>query len=172
MFYTKHDSPIGLLLLAADGVGLTGIYFSDAHRHFKGIDGWECADDHPHLINTVGQLDEYFAGKRRDFDLPLHMIGTTFQRAVWNGLLSIPFGQTASYAEQAMRIGHPRAVRAVGAANGRNPISIVVPCHRVVGTSGQLTGYAGGLEQKRFLLALENKYAAAQSQFDFTQPAR
>ena len=111
---------------------------------------------HPLLQQAVQQLDAYFAGLLRNFELPLDTVGTEFQHRVWRGLLAIPFGRTSSYAELAHQIGNPKAVRAVGAANGRNPIAIVVPCHRVIGAAGALVGYAGGLERKRFLLALES----------------
>ena len=115
---------------------------------------WEEAD-HPLLDPLATQLDEYFAGARRDFDLPLAPEGTDFQRTVWHALARIPYGDTTSYAQLADTIGHPSAVRAVGAANGRNPIPIVQPCHRVIGADGALTGFGGGLPTKRFLLELE-----------------
>src|SRR5690606_38877516 len=108
-----------------------------------------------HLADTARQLDEYFAGKRTAFDVPLDLTGTPFQRAVWRELNAIPFGKSVSYAAHAQRLGNPKALRAVGAAIGKNPVSIIVPCHRVIGSSGAVTGYAGGLERKRFLLALE-----------------
>ena len=116
----------------------------------------EGADErHPVLIETERQLEEYFAGRRTAFDVRLDVAGTSFQRKVWNALLTIPFGQTRSYGQIAKQIGNPRAVRAVGAANGRNPVSIVAPCHRVIGSTGELTGFAGGLDVKAYLLALE-----------------
>jgi methylated-DNA-[protein]-cysteine S-methyltransferase len=111
---------------------------------------------HPMLVEAERQLAEYFDGRRKEFTLPLDVSGTAFQRAVWNALSTIPFGETRSYADIAAQIGNPKAVRAVGAANGRNPVSIVVPCHRVVGSSGSLTGFAGGLEIKARLLAFES----------------
>lgn len=153
-YYLEHDSPLGLLLLAASEQGLSGIYFSE-HKHFKGKDGWQPAGDLPHLRQTVQQLDAYFTGERKVFDLPLDLQGTEFQRTVWQELMHIPFGRTTSYAQHARRIGKPKALRAVGAAIGRNPVSIVVPCHRVIGSTGAPTGYAGGLERKLQLLALE-----------------
>jgi methylated-DNA-[protein]-cysteine S-methyltransferase len=153
-YYLRHQSPLGELLLAATERGLSGIYF-DQHRHFKGMDGWRAAEDHPLLQQTALQLDQYFAGRRTRFDMPLDLEGTEFQLLVWRELLTIPYGQTIRYAEHAQRIGKPAAMRAVGAAIGRNPVSIVIPCHRVVGASGALTGYAGGLERKSALLALE-----------------
>jgi len=155
MFYTSYDSPVGKLLLAATDRGLAGVYFEN-HRHFKGSAGWQLDDGHAVLLKVKQQLQEYFAGRRREFDLPLDMSsGTPFQQAVWQALLEIPFGTTASYGELARQIGKPSAVRAVGAANGRNPVSIIVPCHRVIAGSGALTGYAGGLPNKQILLALE-----------------
>lgn len=157
--YIEHDSPLGFLLIAASARGLRGIYF-EQHRHFAGKQDWQHDADHALLHAAAHQLDEYFARKRTRFDLPLDLVGTEFQRAVWRELTKIPFGQTTSYAQQAQRIGNPKALRAVGAANGRNPLSIVVPCHRVIGTNGSATGYAGGLERKRYLLALEQSFSA------------
>jgi methylated-DNA-[protein]-cysteine S-methyltransferase len=155
MLYTEYQSPIGKLLLAASERGLAGVYFEE-HRHFKGMDGWQRDDVHSVLQQTRLQLAAYFAGERREFDVPLDMTGgTAFQQAVWQALRTLPFGATASYAQIAKYIGKPGAVRAVGAANGRNPISIIVPCHRVIASSGALTGYAGGLDNKKLLLALE-----------------
>lgn len=155
MYYTNYDSPVGKLLLAASDKGLAGIYF-EQHRHFKGSAGWQQDDGHVVLLQVRQQLQEYFAGQRRQFDLPLDLsAGTPFQQSVWQALLDIPFGATASYGELAKRIGKPSAVRAVGAANGRNPVSIIVPCHRVIAGSGALTGYAGGLANKQALLEME-----------------
>jgi methylated-DNA-[protein]-cysteine S-methyltransferase len=151
----EHDSPLGTLLLAASERGLCGVYF-EQHKHFKGGTAWQNDPAHPLLRLATRQLDEYFARRRTRFELPLDLIGTPFQRSVWQALAAIPFGRTASYAQQAARIGNPAAVRAVAAANGRNPVSIVVPCHRVIGSDGAPTGYAGGLERKRFLLSLES----------------
>ncbi len=153
-----HDSPIGPLLLVgeADGAGgarLTGIYMEE-HRHGPAVDpAWDTSNT---AFDAVArQIDEYFAGARTTFDLPLAPRGTAFQRGVWDELRRIPAGTTITYGELAARAGHPGAARAVGAAVGRNPISIVVPCHRVVGADGTLTGYAGGVARKAFLLALE-----------------
>jgi methylated-DNA-[protein]-cysteine S-methyltransferase len=114
---------------------------------------------HAVLDTTMAQLDEYFAGRRREFDLPLDPVGTEFQRSAWNVLRTIPYGATMSYGEQAAALGDAKKARAVGSANGRNPLSIVVPCHRVIGTSGKLTGFAGGIEAKRYLLELERRNA-------------
>ncbi|MGS0743590.1 methylated-DNA--[protein]-cysteine S-methyltransferase [Glaciimonas sp. GG7] len=154
IYYITHDSPVGTLLIAATDAGVSGVYFEN-HRHFKGKDGWIAAPEHPHVKRACQQLDDYFAGSRQQFDLPLDLRGTAFQRAVWEALIAIPFGQSTTYGDHAAGIGKARAVRAVGTAIGRNPVSIIVPCHRVLGASGALTGYAGGLECKAFLLRHE-----------------
>lgn len=143
------DSPLGRLRLVSDGAALLAIEF-----HARGPAG-DAGAAPPLLRRAARQLGAYFAGRRRAFDLPLAPQGTPFQRAVWAALLEVPYGATASYGEIARRLGRPRAVRAVGAANGANPLPIVVPCHRIVGASGALTGYAGGLALKRRLLELE-----------------
>ena len=143
--YTYLRSPLGDLLLFGDEQALRGVYM-DA----KAPPGWRSSDE---AFAAAGeQLDQYFAGERRDFDLPLDLRGTPFQRRVWQALLTIPYGETRSYGELAAQIGRPDRPRAVGAANGRNPVSIVVPCHRVIGSDGGLTGYGGGLARKRWLL--------------------
>jgi methylated-DNA-[protein]-cysteine S-methyltransferase len=155
IFYCEYASPLGVLQLVASEHGMRGIYF-DEHRHFKGKGGdWRHEPAHACLTQTARQLQEYFAGTRMEFDVPLDLQGTPFQQSVWKELQAIPYGSTISYAQQAQRLGKPLATRAVGAANGRNPVSIIVPCHRVVGAGGAVTGYAGGLERKRALLALE-----------------
>lgn len=153
--YTYVDSPIGRLLLHSDGVALTGLYMDVPGHPPRGMERWvEDASAGP-LPETARQLGEYFAGGRRDFDLPLRLHGTEFQFRVWSMLKEIPYGATWSYGELAKRIDNPNASRAVGLANGRNPISILVPCHRVIGADGSLTGYGGGLERKQWLLAHE-----------------
>jgi methylated-DNA-[protein]-cysteine S-methyltransferase len=153
--YTYIDSPIGRLLLCSDGDALTGLDMDVPGRARRDLSDWvEDASLGP-LRAAARQLNEYFAGTRRDFDLPLRLQGTKFQQRVWQALTEIPYGVTVSYGEQAKRIGNSNASRAVGLANGRNPISIVVPCHRVIGANGSLTGYGGGLERKRWLLAHE-----------------
>lgn len=156
--YIEHPSPVGTLLIAATDKGLSGIYFEE-HKHFKGKDGWQKQEEQSpagkFLIQTARQLDEYFAGKRTEFDVPLDLSGTEFQLGVWDELNHIPFGTSVTYAQHAQKLGNPKALRAVGSAIGKNPVSIIVPCHRVIGSSGEVTGYAGGLERKRFLLALE-----------------
>lgn len=154
--YTELDSPVGKLLLAATDQGLCGIYF-EQHRHFKGKDGWVRDPAHTIVRQAARQLQEFFAGNRTDFDLPLDLQGTPFQQEVWQQLLRIPYGATVSYGDHAKAVGRPKAARAVGAAIGRNPVSIIVPCHRVVGSNGSLTDYAGGLERKRSLLELESR---------------
>ena len=155
------DSPVGRLTLVASDSGLCAILWEneDPARVRLNIVGED--DNHPVLRKVERQLREYFAGKRKVFDLKLDPIGTEFQKKVWQALLTIPFGETRSYADIARQIGSPKAVRAVGAANGRNPISIVAPCHRVIGTNGTLTGFAGGLKVKAHLLRLEGAMAEA-----------
>ena len=151
------DTPIGRLTLLADDGGLTHVLFAEQSPVDHGVDDADIVDG-PHdpvLEAAAVQLDEYFAGSRTAFDLPLHLDGTDFQRQAWQALADIPYGETISYAGQADAIGRPGAFRAVGAANGRNPVPIVLPCHRVVGTDGSLTGFGGGLDVKRRLLALE-----------------
>lgn len=150
--YTTLDSPIGELLLVGDGKALHGLYMQDGRR--KRIQpGWERADEP--FAAVAAQLAEYFAGERREFDVPLVLDGPPFQRQAWQALREIPYGETVSYGEQARRIGQPDAARAVGAANGQNPIAVIVPCHRVIGADGSLTGFGGGLERKRLLLDFE-----------------
>ena len=154
--YSDIASPLGQLTVAATEQGLCGLYF-EAHRHFKGKDGWRRDSAHPVVRAAVRQLEEYFAGTRDGFDLPLDLRGTTFQQEVWQQLLRIPYGATVSYGDHAKAVGRPKAARAVGAAIGRNPVSIIVPCHRVIGGNGSLTDYAGGLERKAALLELESR---------------
>lgn len=160
--YKVMESPVGPLTLVASATGLVAILWEndDPRRVPLGIAGEDAS--HPVLVETERQLREYFAGTRSCFSLPLEFAGTAFQQKVWRALLAIPFGETRSYAQIASEIGSPSAVRAVGAANGRNPISIVAPCHRVVGSNGKLTGFAGGLEAKARLLALESRGSGAQ----------
>lgn len=152
---TLWHSPLGLMRLAACDNALWGLWF-EGQRHQPDPAGWTTDDQHPVLRQAVYELQEYFAGKRQRFDLPLHPgQGTPFQQSVWQMLSKIPAGASMSYSELAARIGRASAVRAVGTAVGRNPLSIVVPCHRVLGADGSLTGYAGGLERKVALLRLE-----------------
>jgi methylated-DNA-[protein]-cysteine S-methyltransferase len=152
--YDTIDSPIGPLLITASDGALTRLYMAP----FDVDPAWE--HDPAALEEPARQLAEYFAGERREFELDLRPAGTAFQRAVWDLLLEIPFGETTTYGALAATLGDPRKVRAVGLANGRNPISIVVPCHRVIGADGSLVGYGGGLERKRTLLAHEAEVAA------------
>ena len=155
--YTYMESPVGQLLLAGDDDGLQRVGF------VKQAETLPDAQPGSLLRNAVEQLKAYFAGDLRKFDLPLRMQGTPFQLAVWRALQDIPYGETISYGEMARRLGNPKGSRAVGLANGSNPIAIVVPCHRVIGSSGKLTGYGGGLNNKETLLALERRHAAAQA---------
>ncbi|GAA1174556.1 methylated-DNA--[protein]-cysteine S-methyltransferase [Ornithinimicrobium humiphilum] len=156
------DSPVGPLTLVTDGTALVGLYFAE-HRHAPGDVGRavDRQDAPAVLVETAQQLEEYFAGTRTDFDLPVAATGTDFQHRVWARLREIPYGQTRSYGQLAAELGSPGASRAVGLANGRNPVSIVVPCHRVVGSTGAITGYGGGVERKQQLLDLERRTAGA-----------
>jgi methylated-DNA-[protein]-cysteine S-methyltransferase len=150
------DSPVGKLKLVASDKGLVAILWKNDKPHRVRLSELVADDKHPILLQTERQLSEYFAGKRRSFSLALDIRGTSFQKNVWEALLAIPFGETRSYGQLAKQLGNPNATRAVGAANGRNPISIIVPCHRVIGSSGKLTGFAGGLDVKAHLLNLED----------------
>ena len=155
---TTIDSPVGVLTLRGEDGVLTGLYMDDQRHAPVGSDGWVRDDDA--FADVLGQLDAYFSGRRTDFDVPLRMHGTEFQRRVWDGLTRIPYGETWSYAQLAGKVGNPRACRAVGLANGRNPVAIIVPCHRVIGANGTLTGYGGGLDRKRWLLEHEARHRA------------
>jgi methylated-DNA-[protein]-cysteine S-methyltransferase len=152
----RYDSPLGPMTLAASDTALAGVWF-DGQKHMPDARGWPEQPEHPVLQQARLELAQYFAGQRQQFEVPLDTSrGTVFQQQVWRGLLDIPAGQTISYGTLGARIGRATAVRAVGAAVGRNPLCIVVPCHRVLGADGSLTGYAGGLERKTSLLHLEN----------------
>lgn len=152
---TIFNSPLGLMRLAASPHGLCGVWF-EGQRHQADASGWPSAANHPLLQQTIAQLTQYFAGQRRQFDVPLDLsAGTPFQQAVWQGLQNLAFGQTCSYGALSAQIGRPTAVRALSGAVARNPVSIIVPCHRVLGANGALTGYAGGLDRKAALLKLE-----------------
>jgi len=157
MYRAKVDSPIGTILIAGDEEAITMLGRLEPHDD---TDEWIRVGRFAHFKEAAQQLDAYWAGELFDFDLPLAARGTPFQQRVWKALRKIPYGRTATYGEVAREIGSPTASRAVGAANGRNPIAIVVPCHRVVGSNGTLTGYAGGLEMKRQLLDHERRYEA------------
>jgi len=162
--YTLMPSPVGQLTLVARDGKLTAILWEQERVNRVRLGELREANDSPVLLETARQLREYFAGARSQFELELDFNGTPFQQQVWRALLTIPFGETRSYSQIAEQIGNPKAVRAVGAANGRNPISIVAPCHRVIGASGGLTGFAGGLGAKHYLLALEG---AGQAELGF-----
>ena len=153
MFYRYQESPIGRLLLVGDDAGLRQLLMDIPTEPWVIGEQWLAAETQ--LDTVCRQLDEYFAGRRQRFDLRLAPLGTAFQRSVWRGLLEIPFGQTWSYGQLARHIGSPQAMRAVGAANGANPIAVIQPCHRVIGSNGSLTGFSGGLERKTLLLELE-----------------
>ncbi|WP_095192684.1 methylated-DNA--[protein]-cysteine S-methyltransferase [Pseudomonas sp. Irchel 3A7] len=153
--YLTLASPVGELKLVANGSRLAAILWENDKPGRVRLGPMSEAPDNPILMRTARQLREYFAGTRQRFELELDFAGTEFQKKVWAALLTIPFGETRSYSQIAEQIGNPSAVRAVGAANGKNPISIIAPCHRVIGASGKLTGFAGGLEAKEMLLTLE-----------------
>ncbi len=146
--YTYYTSPIGLIEVGGTDTALTSLYFVETRRQDAPLST-------ALLDETLCQLDDYFAGKRRIFDLPLEPAGTPFQRSVWAQLLAISYGSTASYQQIAEALGNPKAIRAVGAANGRNPISLIIPCHRIIGSNGKLIGYGGGLWRKQWLLQHE-----------------
>ncbi|KTC38369.1 cysteine methyltransferase [Pseudomonas sp. ABAC21] len=158
--YTLMPSPVGQLTLVARAGKLAAILWETERANRVRLGDLIETGDNPVLLETERQLTEYFAGTRNHFELELDFVGTDFQTQVWQALLTIPFGETRSYSQIASQIGNPTAVRAVGAANGRNPISIIAPCHRVIGASGTLTGFAGGLEAKQYLLTLENRNQA------------
>ncbi len=178
IYYTIWESPLQLIIMTSDGEALTGLYLSEqAQAEIKrqaentsqaaaqnavqpsspNSTQWIRSDEAAPFADVKRQLTAYFAGRQTTFDVPLKPQGTPFQQQVWEELRRIPFGATISYGELARRIGNPNASRAVGLANGRNPVSILVPCHRVIGTNGKLTGYSGGLSRKETLLALERK---------------
>lgn len=166
---TTVPSPIGPLVLVAENGAIIGLYMNTP-RHAVVRDDWVESPDDPLLRRAAEQLAEYFAGSRREFDLPLAPRGTGFQARVWEELKRIPYGETISYGELARRVGDPNASRAVGLANGRNPVSILIPCHRVIGASGKMTGYGGGIERKIALLDLER--GRDEGLFDLTEPAQ
>jgi methylated-DNA-[protein]-cysteine S-methyltransferase len=166
------ESPVGKLKLVATDHALVAVLWEkDSPRRVR-LSDMIAKDRHPVLVETERQLNEYFSGKRKEFSIPLDMRGTSFQKNVWEALLAIPFGETRSYGELAKQLGNPRATRAVGAANGRNPVSIIVPCHRVIGASGNLTGFAGGLKTKAYLLSLENDGDAWNASIDASEVDR
>jgi len=154
-YFDYYESPLGRMMLVANDDGLTGVYFIGQKHYLRPESGWRKDPVNKALRKAKKELGEYFARKRKRFDLPLAPEGSAFQHAVWQAIAGVPFGETISYAELARRAGYPKGARAAGAATGRNPIGIIVPCHRIMGSDGSLTGYAGGLEKKRALLALE-----------------
>ncbi|WP_028238948.1 methylated-DNA--[protein]-cysteine S-methyltransferase [Stutzerimonas azotifigens] len=167
MYYSEMNSPVGNLLLLGDGTALTGLYMHD--QKYRPPLPAGCRRDDRLFAPVRAQLEAYFAGERRRFDVRLSPRGTPFQQAVWQALCDIPYGATESYGALAARIGRQGASRAVGLANGHNPIGIIVPCHRVLGADGSLTGYGGGIERKRWLLDCERRHAAA-GQLSFDLP--
>ncbi len=158
--FSYLDSPLGRLLMTAEGTLLTGLYMPGHKGGISPAVGWRQTDE-PFAV-VRGQLTEYFAGQRQVFDVPLKLRGTPFQQRVWQELVRIPYGTTITYAQLAQRVGKPTAFRAVGSANARNPISIIVPCHRVIGADGKLAGYAGGVDKKQWLLAWERGATTAE----------
>lgn len=157
IYYSIVESPLDALLLTSDGVALTGVHMAEYRDEpVRPAPGWLQRDELPVLAQARAELRTFFAGTRAAFSVPVRLAGTEFQRRVWAELTRIPYGTTISYGELARRIGQPSAVRAVGAANGRNPVAIIVPCHRVIGAGGALVGFGGGLDRKRILLALES----------------
>ena len=159
-YFQRIAGPLGPMLLAADDVALKVVDFDDARSVPRIAPDWRADASHPLLRAAERQLAEYFAGERAVFDLPQAPEGTPFQQTVWAAIRTVPAGATITYRELALRAGRPGSIRAAGAATGRNPLAIVIPCHRIIGSDGSLTGYAGGLERKRALLSLEAKLAA------------
>ena len=157
--YKMMKSPVGELKLIASDKGLAAILWENDDPARVRLNPLQQNNNHPILLKAEQQLKDYFAGKLKSFSIALDFAGTEFQKKVWNALLTIPFGETRSYSQIAKQIGSPKAVRAVGAANGKNPLSIIAPCHRVIGANGKLTGFAGGLEAKACLLGIEAKAA-------------
>ncbi len=167
-------SPVGEIKLVAGDNGLAAILWENDDPKRVRLRAMAEDANHPVLVETERQLNEYFARERKEFSVPLEFAGTEFQIAVWNALLTIPYGETRSYGDIAAQIGNPKAVRAVGAANGRNPISIIAPCHRVIGSDGKLTGFAGGLEAKSCLLKIEGANGSSgisQTVWEFSESA-
>ncbi|MCB1317389.1 MAG: methylated-DNA--[protein]-cysteine S-methyltransferase [Leptospiraceae bacterium] len=157
-YYAKIAVPIGELLIVSDGTHIIRINMDNQKYAADIQDNWELNAELPIIARAIAQFQSYFAGELKTFDLSLNTEGTAFQQRVWRALATIPFGHTVSYGELARRIGNPGASRAVGLANGKNPIAIVLPCHRVVGANGSLTGYGGGLQRKQWLLDMERKF--------------
>ena len=152
--YDRYESPQGTMLIAATPKGLAGVYFK-GQKHFPKKREWRREPQHPVLRQARRELTEYFAGRRKRFEVALDLQGTVFQRSIWKAIAKVDFGKTLTYGNLARRAGFPGSARAAGAATGRNPVGIIVPCHRIIGSNGSLTGYAGGLNRKRALLSLE-----------------
>jgi methylated-DNA-[protein]-cysteine S-methyltransferase len=171
-YFMDYASPLGTVLLTSDGERLTGLYFAGEKGQPRIEPSWRQAPELPMLDQARRELDEYFRAVRRTFDVALTTAGTAFERRVWEAISRIPYGATTSYQALAASIGQPRAARAVGSATGRNPIGIIVPCHRVLGAGGQLTGYAGGLQRKRALLELESDARSPGRSAAHTQASR
>ena len=155
-YFDFYESPMGKMLIVAADEGLRGLYFIDQKYYREVENDWTRAPRHPVVRQTAREMQEYFAGKRTEFDVPLAAEGTPFQASIWKAISSVKYGDSITYSELARRAGHPDAIRAAGTATGRNPITIIVPCHRIVGSDGSLTGYAGGLDRKRALQELES----------------
>jgi O-6-methylguanine DNA methyltransferase len=174
LYIQQIDTPVGQMRVGATDKGICLFDFQyrlmiDAimRRIFKGLGSEEFVEEsHPHIETLKLQIEEYFKGSRKEFDLPLHLIGTDFQKKVWNGLLNIPYGDTRSYEQQSVFLGDPKAIRAVAGANGENGIAIIIPCHRVIGKNGSLTGYGGGLPKKKWLLEHEFKNSGKSTQMN------
>lgn len=158
-YYSIIKTPLGDLMLVANTSELTGLYFVGCDHVPAASNRWTLDAQQPILQQAAKQLEEYFAGKRKSFSLPLHLAGTDFQKRVWREIARIPYGETISYSDLAKRAGAPKAIRAAGTSTGRNPVGIIIPCHRVVGKNGAMCGFAGGLERKRCLLEVENSTA-------------
>ena len=155
-YFDFYESPMGRMLIVASDEGLNGLYFIDQKYYREVEPDWVRGEKHPVVRQTAREMKEYFGGKRKEFDVPLAPEGTPFQAEVWKAISSVRYGNTITYSELARRAGHPDAIRAAGTATGRNPITIIVPCHRIIGADGSLTGYAGGLHRKRALQELES----------------
>ncbi len=159
-YSASYKSPFGDMLVVASDQALGGLYFV-GQKYFPRVDpAWQKSTDIAPIRKTLDELDDYFAGRRTRFDVPLAPYGTSFQHAIWKAIASVEYGETIAYGELARRAGFPGSARAAGAATGQNPIGIIVPCHRIIGSNGSLTGYAGGLDKKRALLALEAEHAS------------
>lgn len=168
--YSTIESPLGTLFVEGNGEFVTGLFLPE-HKGWRGPDSsWRRSDTS--FVAVREQLAEYFAGERTAFEVPLQLAGTPFQQRVWQALVRIPFGTTVTYAQLAEQVGQPTASRAVGNANARNPVSILVPCHRVIGADGKLTGYAGGVDKKRWLLSWERREPAGHQVCDVNRPER